>query len=125
MIAGKQCVRGFMITMVILVVLVAFLLLFAWSRRRGHPHQPEPPLHTEEMTFASRPINRWAVFLAAQWNTNQARGVKSSDGEIHRRDLTSVFCRDDRSQGRDLPSRNTRHRSGGTTADYFRDARRE
>jgi hypothetical protein len=55
MIAGKERVRGFMITMVILVVLLAFLLLFAWSRGKGHPHQPEPPLHAEEMTFASWP----------------------------------------------------------------------
>jgi len=41
--------------MVILVVLLAFLLLFAWSRRKGHPHQPEPPLHASRyLQFASR-----------------------------------------------------------------------
>ena len=47
MIADKEHVRGFTITMVILVVLLAFLLLFAWFAWS--------PLHAEEMTFASWP----------------------------------------------------------------------
>ena len=46
MIVGKERVRGFMIAMVILVVLLVFLLLLSWfHNRKGHPHQPEPPLH--------------------------------------------------------------------------------
>lgn len=34
-----------MVGMAILVVLLALLLVFAWSRKKEHPHQPEPPLH--------------------------------------------------------------------------------
>jgi len=30
------------IAMVILVVLLTFLLLFAWSRKKGHPTNPNP-----------------------------------------------------------------------------------
>ena len=56
MIVGKERVRGFMIAMVILVVLLVFLLLLTWfHNRKGHPHQPEPPLHARYY-----PMTEWA-----------------------------------------------------------------
>lgn len=44
MIARDKNCRGFMFAMAVLLVLLALLLFFAWSRKRDNP-QPEPPLH--------------------------------------------------------------------------------
>jgi hypothetical protein len=57
MIAGKERVRGFMVAMAVVAVLLMFLLLFAWYRRKGIPHQPEPPLHASVLAVCV-PVQR-------------------------------------------------------------------
>jgi hypothetical protein len=44
MIARNEKCRGFMVAVAVLVVLLALLLFFVWSRKRDNP-KSEPPLH--------------------------------------------------------------------------------